>query len=301
MTFTRTALILSLAISLAGATASAQETATAAPVVTTSTSPAPAPTTATTATAEETASDREQTSADFNAIVNRHPDKLERLLANEPMLLLNDSFLAGYPDLAAFVAQHPEIRRNPHYYTRNFQQAVIHREDPAEEAVEAMVIMATLALIAFALAWLVRTIIEQKRWNRLSRQQTEVHNKILDRFSSSDELLAYIKTPAGTKFLESAPIPLHAERAPSTSPYSRVLWSIQVGVVIAAGGLGMLLVGARHGGSPGSGFFAIGAIAFCVGGGFIASALISLFLSRRLSAWDDRGAENRLGDSGLVR
>ncbi len=301
MTFTRTALILSLAISLAAATASAQETATA-PVVTTSTSPAPATATAAPAQAEESASDREQISADFNAIINRHPEKLERVLANEPMLLLNDSFLAGYPDLAAFVAEHPEIRRNPHYYTRNFQQAVIHREDPAEEAVEAMIIMATFALIAFALAWLVRTIIEQKRWNRLSRQQTEVHNKILDRFSSSEELLAYIKTPAGTKFLESAPIPLHAERAPSTSPYSRILWSIQVGVVIAAGGLGMLLVGVRHGGSPGSGFFALGAIAFCVGGGFIASALISLFLTRRLSAWDDRGAaENRLNDSGLVR
>lgn len=300
MTSTRTALILSLALSLAG-TASAQETATA-PAGTTSTSPAPATTTVAPATAEESASDREQTSADFNAIVNRHPDKLERILATEPTLLLNDPFLANYPDLAAFVAQHPEIRRNPHYYTRNFQQAVIHRSDPADEAVEAMIIMATFALIAFALAWLVRTIIEQKRWNRLSRQQTEVHNKILDRFSSSDELLAYIKTPAGTKYLESAPIPLHAERAPSASPYSRVLWSIQVGVIVAAGGLGMLLVGANQAGDAGTGFFALGAIAFCVGGGFIASALISLFLTRRLSAWDDRGAaENRLSDSGLVR
>lgn len=301
MTFTRTALILSLAISLAGATASAQETATATPA-TTAAAPAPATTTVAPAADRETANDRQQTSADFSAIVNRHPDKLERILATEPMLLLNDPFLAGYPDLAAFVAQHPEIRRNPHYYTRNFQQAVIRRDDPAEEAVEAMVILATFALIAFALSWLVRTIIEQKRWNRLSRQQTEVHNKILDRFSSSEELLAYIKTPAGTKFLESAPIPLHAERAASPSPYSRVLWSIQVGVVVAAGGLGMLLVGARETGDAGAGFFALGAIAFCVGGGFIVSALISLFLTRRLSAWDDRGAaENRLGDSGLVR
>lgn len=298
MTFTRTALILSLAIGLAGPTASAQETVTAAPT----NAATPATATSAPAPAAETANDREKTSADFNAIVNRHPDKLERVLATEPMLLLNDTFLAGYPDLAAFVAQHPEIRRNPHYYTRHFQEAVVHRNDPAEEAVEAMVIMATLALIAFALAWLVRTIIEQKRWNRLSRQQTEVHNKILDRFSSSEELLAYIKTPAGTKFLESAPIPLHAERAPSTSPYSRVLWSIQVGVVIAAGGVGMLMVGARESGNASTGLFALGAIAFCVGGGFIASAVISLFLTRRLASWDERGpAESRLSDSGLVR
>ncbi|MGZ8868869.1 MAG: hypothetical protein ACXW2P_11030 [Thermoanaerobaculia bacterium] len=289
MTSTRTALILSLAIGLAGATASAQETANPTTPVTTA---APVP------VKEETAGDREQTSMDFNSIVNRHTDKLERLLATEPTLLLNDSFLAAYPDLAAFMAQHPEIRRNPHYYTRNFQSAVIRNSDPFDEALEAMIILASFALIAFALAWLVRTIIEQKRWNRLSRQQTEVHNKILDRFSSSEELLAYIKTPAGTKFLESAPIPLHAERAPQTSPYSRVLWSIQVGVVIAAGGLGMLLVGAQNAGPGGNGFFAMGAIAFCVGGGFIASALISLFLTRRLSSWDQPGPamESRLGD-----
>ena len=294
MTLTRTALILSVAIGLAAATAPAQETApteTAAPATATTTA-APAP-----AAEEETPRDREQTSADFSAIVNRHPDKLERLLATEPTLLLNDAFLAGYPDLAAFVAEHPEIRRNPHYYTRNFQSAVIRHEDPFDDALEGLIILGVFALVAFVLAWLVRTIIEQKRWNRLSRQQTEVHNKILDRFSSSEELLAYIKTPAGTKFLESAPIPLHAERAPQSSPHSRVLWSIQAGVVIAAGGLGMLLVGARIGGPGGNGFFALGAIAFCVGGGFIASALISLFLSRRLSSWDQPGPamESRLG------
>lgn len=301
MTSTRTALILSLAIGLAGATASAQDNApptTPATAATTSAAQAPLTTAAPAPVDEETAGDREQTSSDFNSIVHRHPDKLERLLATEPTLLLNDTFLAGYPDLAAFVAQHPEIRRNPHYYTRNFQSAVVHRSDPFDDAVEAMIILATFALIAFALAWLVRTIIEQKRWNRLSRQQTEVHNKILDRFSSSEELLAYIKTPAGTKFLESAPIPLHAERAPQTSPYSRVLWSIQVGVVIAAGGLGMLLVGAQNAGPGGTELFAMGAIAFCVGGGFIASALISLFLTRRLNNWDQPGPaiESRLGN-----
>jgi hypothetical protein len=296
MTLTRTALILSLAIGLAGAAASAQETTAPATPTTTA---AEASSTGSPATVrEETPGDREETSADFSAIVNRHPDKLERLLATEPTLLLNDPFLAGYPDLAAFVAQHPQIRRNPHYYTRNFQSAVIHRDDPAGDAVEAMIIMATFGLIAFALAWLVRTIIEQKRWNRLSRQQTEVHNKILDRFSSSEELLAYIKTPAGSKYLESAPIPLHAERAPQTSPYSRVLWSIQIGVIIAAGGLGMLIVGAWNPGNAGSGFLALGAIASCVGAGFVVSALISLFLSRRLSDWDQArpAMESRLGD-----
>ncbi|HJX29810.1 MAG TPA: hypothetical protein VJ885_18055 [Thermoanaerobaculia bacterium] len=42
-----------------------------------------------------------------------------------------------------------------------------------------------------------------------------MHNKILDRFNTTEQLLEYIRTPAGSKFLESAPIPLHVERPAS--------------------------------------------------------------------------------------
>jgi hypothetical protein len=129
--------------------------------------------------------------------------------------------------------------------------------------------------------WLVRTAIEQRRWSRLSRTQAEVHNKILDRFGSTEELLTYIKTPAGSKFLESAPIPLHVE---PRAPMPRVLWSIQIGLIAAAAGLGMLLVSGRFDHDTARGFFAMGTIAACIGGGFILSAIVSMALSRRLGA-----------------
>ena len=41
--------------------------------------------------------------------------------------------------------------------------------------------------------------------------QYQVHNKLLDRFTSNEDLLAYVQTPAGRRFLESAPIPLQDE------------------------------------------------------------------------------------------
>jgi hypothetical protein len=303
---TKTALILSLIFSLIGGTASAQETPTTTPTDTAVGSPAT--TTATTAETsasanQDTPEGRSRTRERLVNLLGRHPSSVTRLLSTEPKLLLNEPFLADYPDLAKFVADHPEVRRNPHYYVGNLVNYERRPSSSMDEAVEAVTIMATFALIAFALAWLVRTIIEQKRWNRLSRQQTEVHTKILDRFSSSEELLAYIKTPAGSKYLESAPIPLHAERPPQNAPLSRVLWSIQLGVIIAAGSIGMLFIGGNTPGDGGDGLFAMGAIAFCIGAGFIASALISLFLSRRLGMWEERGPtpENRLGDSGLVR
>jgi small-conductance mechanosensitive channel len=158
---------------------------------------------------------------------------------------------------------------------------------------EALIIFATFLLVALALAWLLRTIIEQKRWSRLSRTQSEVHNKILDRFGTSEELLAYVRTPAGTRFLESAPIPLHAERpaqgAPQSAPLTRVLWSIQIGVVVAVGSLGMLLVSIPFDGEGARALFVLGAIGFCVGVGFVASAAVSLVLSRRLGLWEPPG------------
>jgi hypothetical protein len=163
-----------------------------------------------------------------------------------------------------------------------------------QDAVDALGIGFVLLLVAFMLTWLVRTAIEQRRWSRLSRTQAEVHNKLLDRFGSTEELLAYIKTPAGSKFLESAPIPLHAEAGPR-APMPRVLWSIQIGLIVAAAGLGMLLVSGRFDRDAAQGFFAMGTIAACVGGGFILSAIVSIVLSRRL------GARPLDDETGLVR
>jgi hypothetical protein len=149
-------------------------------------------------------------------------------------------------------------------------------------------------------AWLIRTIIEQRRWSRLSRTQAEVHNKVLERFGTSAELLEYMRTPAGSKFLESAPIPLHADRAPQNPPLARVLWSIHLGVIVIAVGIGLVLVSLRFSGDNAGGLFALGVIAFCIGGGFIASAVVSLVVARRLGVWQVPAAGERTPGLGIA-
>lgn len=246
--------------------------------------------TATTGTTEPTATAAPQSERPspgairerFIQLIDKHPPSVERVLSIDPTLLTNDAFLARYPDLAQFVAANPEIRRNPHYFVPFYNPERPREVTAMERIIEALSIAFVLLVIAFSLAWLVRTVVEQKRWSRLSKTQTEVHNKILDRFSTSQELLEYVRSSAGTKFLESAPIPVRAERPGANTSISRILWSIQTGVVLAAGSLGMLLVSLRFEGESAEGFFAIGIIAFSIGAGFIASALVSLFLSRRL-------------------
>lgn len=245
-------------------------------------------TTTTTTTSTTTSTPRleepQQVRDQFMRLLGQHPREVASLLVLDPTLLSNDPFLARYPELAQFVAAHPEIRRNPHYFVQELPNPLAFRPRSSwQDVVEAIGIGFVISLIAFILTWLVRTLIEQRRWSRLSRTQAEVHNKILDRFGSTEELLAYIKSPAGSKFLESAPIPLEFETA-RREPMPRVLWSIQIGLIVAAAGLGMLLVSGRFDPETARGFFAMGTIAACIGGGFILSAIVSMALSRFLGA-----------------
>src|SRR6202011_1234798 len=67
------------------------------------------------------------------------------------------------------------------------------------------------------LMWLIRNLLQNRRWGRVFRMQSEVHSKLLDRFASSEELLQYMNTEPGKRFLEAAPIPIefqHDQRLP---------------------------------------------------------------------------------------
>jgi hypothetical protein len=307
MTLTRTIFILMLVLAPAGKLV-AQEASTTAPTdtaesTTTATPPAAAPTTAETdtETAAETSTENTESPSThrhfevqdrFTLLLEQHPYELWMILKLDPALLTNDAFMSGYPEVREFVAAHPEILKNPRFYLAQFDSPA--QDGSVLEAIfTGLAVFGGVGLTVIALAWLIRTLIEQRRWKQLSRTQSEVHNKILDRFNTTEQLLEYIRTPAGSKFLESAPIPLHVERPASgktSTLAARIMWSVQIGVVTAIVGLGMLLLSAVFERDSSQGLFALGAIALCVGVGFIASATVSLKLSRRLGLWEDGGA-----------
>ena len=310
---TRAVLVLMLMLPVTGRLSAQEANTTTAAETGTSTAVQPlnAATTTDAAPAEPAAKTTEPaagpssytTREKFGNVLRRYPPELGTILSLDPTLLSNDAFLAEYPNLAAFISENPEVRRNPRFYLRGFGlPEPASNNTVIDEIFEALSIAATFILIAFALAWMIRTIVEQKRWNRLSRTQSEVHNKILDRFGSSEELLQYIRTPAGSKFLEAAPIPLRAERSTQHAPLTRIIWSIQLGVVVGAASLGMILVSLRLDREASVALFSMGVIAFCIGAGFIGSAYASMLLSRRLGIWQGQGEEQASPeDPGLVR
>jgi uncharacterized protein (DUF2062 family) len=258
--------------------------------------PAPRDATATPATAERmSAEDIRQRLED---LLKAYPPALPRILRMDPSLLSNPTYLEPYPELAAFLTQHPEIGHNSSFffaeYGNNGDNS--YRLTPKDRAIdmwrstiEGFTIGTVILAIASGVIWLIKTLVDYRRWSRLSKIQTEVHNKLLDRFTANEDLLAYIQTPAGRRFLESSPIAMDSPRA-IAAPLGRILWSAQAGAVLTVLGLGIELVSHNSLEEVAPPLAALGAIVIALGVGFLVSAFLAYTLTRRFGLMTDPGA-----------
>jgi hypothetical protein len=227
----------------------------------------------------------------FNTILRQYSPGLGRVLALDPTLMGREDYMAPYPAVTTFLKQHPEILRNPSYYLARYSEGYSYSySDPRTRAwndmMEMISVGAVMLTIVFALTWLVRTAVDYRRWGRLAKVQAEAHTKLLDRFTGNEELLAYVKSPAGSKFLESAPITLDGSPRQMNAPLSRILWSMNAGVVLTAAGIGMNYISGRIDEHMSEPVFTFGVILISVGIGFLISAALSFLLSRRLGLID---------------
>lgn len=234
--------------------------------------------------------DARETRQAFNEVLRKHPPALGRVLKLDPSLLSNPDYLDAYPALAGFLAQHPEVARSPAFFLADVEidtDEERRADSPAmavfRQILDAISVLVVMLILVGTGLWLIRTLIDYRRWSRLSRVQAEVHGKLLDRLSNNDDLVAYMKTDAGRRFLESAPIPLEAEPARTLgAPYGRILWSLQAGVVVLALGLGLRFVARTVPADVAWSLATLGALGVAVGLGFIASGGLSYLLSQRL-------------------
>ena len=231
----------------------------------------------------------EETRRAFLQVLGKYPPQVAKVLKLDPSLFSNTTYLATYPALAEFVARHPEVRSTPAFFLEHIwipgdPHPMTASERIWSDTMEGIAIFMSMLLVTGTLVWLIRTLVEHRRWSRLSRTQVEVHGKLMDRLTSNEDLLAYMQTPAGKRFLESAPIPVDAAPTPRAvnAPVSRILWSVQVGLIMAMGGFGLQFVSRsidKHAAEP---FLAMGTLAVAIGFGFLLSALVSFLLSKRL-------------------
>ena len=189
----------------------------------------------------------------FNEVLQRYPRTVPRVLRLDPRLLSDPNYMANYPAIQQFIAQYPDVVRNPEYYLADYSTYYTPPEsrDPRQQALEMMrnwvemfMVFVIVVAVSIAVLYLLKSLVDHRRWLRMTKTQTEVHTKLLDRFASSEELLSYMKTPAGARFLESAPIALDAGpsgRPTVSAPVNRILWSVQAGIVLLMAGMALMV------------------------------------------------------------
>ena len=227
-------------------------------------------------------------------IMRQYPPSLGQVLRLDPTLLTNPAYLEPYPPLAAFLGQHPEIAHNPGFFVgeardgfdRADQRVAALRD--VEGTLDGLGFLIGFLTVVGTIGWLLRSVIEHRRWLRVSKTHTDTHTKLIDRLTSNEDLLAYMQSPAGRHFLEAAPIPLDAGPRALSAPLGRILWSAQAGLVVAFAGAGLMFASRRFAGHitlsevelP---LFVLSAVLVSIGVGFVISSLVAYALSRRLN------------------
>ena len=236
--------------------------------------------------------DAQRTREELSALLEHYPPALRGVLALDASLLGNETYLGPYPALVSFLNAHPEIARNPSFYLGDGAGPRVNPDhasqvlDVWKDVLGGLGVFAGFGMGIGLLVWLIRTFVDARRWSRIAKLQADVHTKLLDRFTANEDLLAYIQSPAGAKFLESSPITLDAAPRNVGAPMGRILWSVQGGVVLMAGGVGLQVVSGQVTDGAGQPLHALGVLGMALGLGFVVSAIVSYAISRRLGLID---------------
>ncbi len=235
--------------------------------------------------------DAQRTRVEFGMLLTRMPPNVATVLALDPSLLSNEAFMSSYPGLASFAKAHPEIQKNAGFYLPPPER---HERNERGEMLEfsrdiltGLAVFTGMSIAASILIWLIRTVLDHRRWSRMAKAQTEFQSKMLDRFAGNSELMAYIQSPAGQKLLESSPINLDPAPRSTGAPLGRILWSLQVGCVLLAAGIGLQVASGQIIVEAAQPLHVLGVLLYvALGGGFIVSAGASFVISNRLGLID---------------
>jgi hypothetical protein len=134
-----------------------------------------------------------------------------------------------------------------------------------------VLIIGTLATLVGWIVWVISTNVRRRQ---ATEKVAALHAKVLDRCADSNELLRYLESDQGRRFLESA-----AEE--SSNPATRILGAIQAGLVIGALGVaGLLIRETLHYTDERDTMLIFGSAALAIGVGFLISAVASYALSK---------------------
>ena len=229
-------------------------------------------------------------------------------VAADPSLLADQSYVArSNPELAQFMANHPDIARNPEFYLfsrldpserrrdRALERVVWpdlttapYQRSAAADVVERLTPIFVVPAVFLAFVWVIRIFVDSRRWNRTYKQQSEIHGRLIEKLGTGPDLVAYMETEAGKQFLTASPIaagPEIGQRMPNA--VARVLTSLSAGIVMALLGIGFLLLRNAGPDTP-EPMLITGTLLLMPGIGFILSAGVTWVLAHRLGLMPEK-------------
>jgi hypothetical protein len=123
------------------------------------------------------------------------------------------------------------------------------------------------------------TVVAALRQQANTRTRAEIYNRLIDKFGTAPEFVAFMESDAGLNFIEENTVQ-------PAAPLGKILASTQIGVVLTLLGAGLLVTGNVFGESLGGDLYIVltvgGIVGLMIGIGLLISAGISYRLCR---AW----------------
>jgi hypothetical protein len=237
----------------------------------------------------------QQTRERLREVLSQYPPTVGQVLRLDPSLLTRADYLAPYPALAGFLAQHPAIAHNPSYFlsvvrlgggsgylTDTPESARTEGVHAIRDVFEGLFFLVGICWGIGMIGWLVRSVIEHRAWQRALKVQTDIHTKMIDRLTSNEDVLTYAQSPIGQRFLSGTAMTTDFASRSIGSPVGRILWSVQIGIVLALGGIGLLIAKNSIMDEAAQALYVVAVIAIALGIGFALSAVAAYALSRQL-------------------
>jgi hypothetical protein len=250
---------------------------------------------ASTPPSEPTGEELDQSRGALDRFLDSHPE-IQRDVVNDPNRIINDpGYMHEHPELQAFLDAHPLVKADPRAFVSPELWRSQNRRTDTEELLGWFIPFTVFVCCLLAVLWVLRLALENRRWNKSFRIHEEVHTKLIEKFASGQDLSAYMGSDAGRRLLEWTPPSIDTGSRGLPAAASRILWSIQAGLVLGLVGIGLLLIRDRvpDGVEP---LLVFGTLGSTIGAGFIISAFVSYALSKRFGLMGDGpSGETHLG------
>ncbi len=132
-------------------------------------------------------------------------------------------------------------------------------------------------VIIVCAAWIVVTIVTALKGRANTRTRADIYNRLIDKFGTAPELIAFLQSDAGLKFIEENTVQ-------PAEPLGKILASIRIGIVLALLGAGLLITGNIFGESLGGDLYIVltvgGIVGLMIGIGLLISAAVSYRLCK---------------------